>query len=524
MATATVDAPPAPPHINPWLIAVSVMFGTFMEVLDTTVVNVSLPHIAGSLSASVNEATWALTSYLVANAVILPMTGWLANHFGRKRLLMGAVVGFTAASALCGFSTSLPMLIVFRILQGATGGALQPLSQAVMLEAFPPQDRGKAMGFWGLGIVVAPMLGPVLGGWLTDNYSWRWVFYINIPVGIACVIMTKLFIFDPPYIRRMSSRIDYWGIGLLTVGIGALQIVLDKGQEEDWFGSRLISILTVVCVAGLVALIIRELTTSHPIVNLRVLKQRTYATGVFLMTMVGFVLYGSLVLLPILLQTLLGYPALQAGIAMATRGLGSFIAMPVVGAILGRFDARKMLALGIVGASLTLLQLSWLNLNAGYWDVFWAQFLQGVALSLLFVPLTTVTMGPIAREQMGNATSIFNLMRNIGGSMGIAAATTYLERSAQAHINIMGRHVDVYSGPASQTIEGLRSTLMARGMDAASATRQAQAAVFGMVERQASMLSFLDTFRVMAGVFVVLLPLLLLMRRPARSGGGIPAH
>src|ERR1700690_3001501 len=246
MATEAIQAPPSTPVINPWLIAVAVMFGTFMEVLDTTVVNVSLPHIAGSLSATVDEATWALTSYLVANAIVLPMTGWLANYFGRKRFLLSAVIGFTTASALCGLSTSLPMLIFFRIVQGATGGALQPLSQAVMLEAFPPQDRGKAMAFWGLGIVVAPMLGPVIGGYLTDNFSWRWVFYINVPVGLASIIMTRLFIFDPPYIRRQSGGIDYWGMGLLAVGVGALQVVLDKGQEEDWFSSHWITALTAV--------------------------------------------------------------------------------------------------------------------------------------------------------------------------------------------------------------------------------------------------------------------------------------
>src|SRR5437899_10727831 len=233
-------------HINPWLIAVSVMFATFMEVLDTTVVNVSLPHIAGSLSATIDEATWALTSYLVANAIILPMTGWLASMFGRKRLLMLSVVGCTASACLCGLAPTLGSLIIFRIMQGATGGALQPLSQAVLLEAFPPHDRGKAMGFWGLGIVVAPILGPVLGGWLTENYSWRWVFYINIPVGIASIVMTKMFIFDPPYLRQEARRIDYWGIGMLAVGIGALQIVLDKGQEDDWFSSQTITILAIV--------------------------------------------------------------------------------------------------------------------------------------------------------------------------------------------------------------------------------------------------------------------------------------
>src|SRR4051794_1968680 len=288
-------------HINPWLIAVSVMFATFMEVLDTTVVNVSLPHIAGTLSATIDEATWALTSYLVANAIILPMTGWLASMFGRKNLLMLSVVGFTSASFLCGLAPTLGSLIFFRILQGATGGALQPLSQAVLLEAFPPHDRGKAMGFWGLGIVVAPILGPVLGGWLTDSYSWRWVFYINIPVGIASIVMTKMFIFDPPYLRQESRSIDYWGIGMLAVGIGALQIVLDKGQEEDWFSSNFILALAIIAAVTLIAFIFYELVADDPVVDLRVFKERSYAVGVFLMTIVGFVLYGSLVLLPIML-------------------------------------------------------------------------------------------------------------------------------------------------------------------------------------------------------------------------------
>src|SRR6266699_3609003 len=350
-------APPRP-EINPWLIAIAVMSSTFMEVLDTTVVNVSLPHIAGTLSSTIDEATWALTSYLVANAIILPMTGWLASMFGRKRLLMLSVVGFTAASFLCGLAPTLGTLIFFRILQGAAGGALQPLSQAVLLEAFPPQDRGKAMGFWGLGIVVAPILGPVLGGWLTENYSWRWVFYINIPVGIASLVMTKLFIFDPPYLRQESRRVDYWGIGMLAVGIGALQIVLDKGQEADWFSSNFITTLAVISAATLIAFVIFELMTDDPVVDLRVFKERSYAVGVFLMTVVGFVLYGSLVLLPIMLQTLLGYPSLQAGIAMAPRGIGSFFMMPITGIMTGKFDARKLLTLGLLIGGTTLLWLS----------------------------------------------------------------------------------------------------------------------------------------------------------------------
>src|SRR6195256_2887528 len=276
MAVHTSDALAKPirthANVNPWLIAIAVMSSTFMEVLDTTVVNVSLPHIAGSLSATPDEATWALTSYLVANAIILPMTGWLANRFGRKRLLMGSVAGFTLASFFCGFAPNLPTLIIFRIIQGATGGGLQPLSQAILLEVFPPEDRGKAMAFWALGIVVAPMLGPVMGGWLTDSYSWRWVFYINIPIGIAAVIMAVLFIHDPPYIKRGEGGIDYWGIGYLALGIGALQILLDKGQEEDWFASHFILILGIICVVGFVFFLVRELVTDHPVVQLRIFK------------------------------------------------------------------------------------------------------------------------------------------------------------------------------------------------------------------------------------------------------------
>ena len=510
--------------VNPWIVAVAVMFATFMEVLDTTVVNVSLPHIAGSLSASVDEASWALTSYLVANAIILPMTGWLANFFGRKRMLMAAVCGFTAASFLCGLATTLPMLIFFRVIQGATGGALQPLSQAVMLEAFPPQDRGKAMAFWGLGIVVAPMLGPVIGGWLTDNYSWRWVFYINLPVGLASVLMTRWFIFDPPYIRRSKQGIDYWGIGMLALGVAALQIVLDKGQEDDWFASNWIMITTVVAILALIAFVVREFRAASPVVQLRVFKDRTYSAGVFLMTVLGFVLYGSLLLVPIFLQTLLGYPALNAGIAMAPRGLGSFLMMPLVGTVMSKFDPRKVLAVGLVGASWSLYSLSRLNLQAGYWDIFWPQFIQGAALAMLFVPLTTATMDPIPKEEMGNATSMFNLMRNLGGSFGIAAATTYLFRRTQFHTNQLGAHVTEFSPAARAMSKGLAATMMARGSDPYLAGRQAYVATWGLIERQASMLSFVDTFLAMALVFLLVLPLLFAMKRPKSRGGGAAMH
>jgi len=510
-------------HINPWLIAVSVMFSTFMEVLDTTVVNVSLPHIAGSLSASIDEATWALTSYLVANAIILPMTGWLASRFGRKRLLMLSVVGFTAASFLCGLAPTLGMLIFFRILQGATGGALQPLSQAVLLEAFPPQDRGKAMGFWGLGIVVAPILGPVLGGWLTDAYSWRWVFYINIPVGIASIVMTKLYIFDPPYLRAESRKVDYWGIGMLAVGIGALQFVLDKGQQEDWFSSSMITTLAVLSAVTIVALVFHELTTANPIVDLRVFKERSYAVGVFLMTVLGFVLFGSMVLLPIMLQTLLGYPPLQAGIAMAPRGLGSFIMMPLTGLMTGRFDPRKLLAVGLVLGGGTLVWLGQLNLQAGYWDIFWPQLIQGAGMSLLFVPLTTVAMDPIPREKMGYATSLFNLMRNIGGSVGIAVTGTMLARRQQSMTSVLGSNVTDFNASARLMFEQMRAAFMAAGADTVTASQRAYAAIFGMVQRQASIVSFVRLFQLLGIVFLAMLPLILLMKRP-RGGPVAGAH
>lgn len=500
------------------------MLSTFMEVLDTTVVNVSLPHIAGSLSATVDESTWTLTSYLVSNAIILPITGWLSNYFGRKRLLMLSVTGFTVASFLCGLAPSLGFLIVCRILQGAFGGGLQPISQAILLESFKPQDRGKAMGFWGLGIVVAPMLGPVLGGWLTDSYSWRWVFYINIPIGLVSIIMTRLFIFDPPYIRRASQSIDYWGIGMLAVWVGALQIVLDKGQEKDWFGTSWITGLTVLSVAMVIAFLIHELRSKEPVVNLRVFRNRTYSTGVFLMSLLGVGLYGTTVLIPLVLQTLLGYPAVQAGIAMAPRGLGSFIAMPVVGLIMGKFDPRKMLTVGMVAVAFTLFQLSWLNLNAGFWDFFWPQLVMGLALGLLFVPLTTVSMDPIPRESMGNATSLFNLVRNLGGSIGISVVNTMQVRLQQRNINILGAHVTPQNPKTATVLSGLQKAYEAHGSSAATALDQAHGALFRLIEQQASMIAYNSVFHMLGYLFLFMIPFIFLMHRPRAGSGPVGMH
>jgi DHA2 family multidrug resistance protein len=517
MATDTGRAGGATGHVHPWLESIAVLIGTFMVVLDTTVVNVSLPQIAGSLSATIEESTWALTSYLAANAVILPMTGWMATYFGRKRLMLLSIIGFTTASFLCGLAPNLSFLIVCRVIQGVTGGVMQPLSQSIMLEAFPPAERGKAMGFWGLGIIVAPVLGPVLGGWLTDNYSWRWVFYINIPVGILAVILNSMYLFDPAYLKRQAGRIDYWGLGYLTIGVAALQIALDKGEQEDWFASNLIAALMVVAAAGLVALVIRELRAKDPIVDLHVFRERTYTMGVILMTLTGFVLFGSLVLVPVMLQTLLRYSPLQAGYAMAPRGLGSLIAMPVAGLLIARVDPRKLLGAGFLLGAWTMFWLGTINLEVGYWDVFWPQFVQGIALGLLFVPLTTITMDRIPRERMGNATSLFNLMRNVGGSVGIAIVETVLANSRQAHTNILGSHIDAYGIQNQQLLASLKAAFIARGADVATATQRAYAAAFGMVQQQAAILSFIDAFRLLGIAFLVFAPLILFMRRPTHA-------
>jgi DHA2 family multidrug resistance protein len=465
-----------------------------------------------------------LTSYLVANAIVLPMTGWLAATIGRKRLLMLSTAGFTLSSFLCGAAPNLASLVVFRILQGATGGALQPLSQAVLLESFSPEDRGRAMGFWGLGIVVAPILGPVFGGWLTENYSWRWVFYINLPVGIASLVMTRLYVFDPPYLRRESTGIDYWGMGLLVLGIGTLQYVLDTGQRDDWFASATITALAVVATVALTALVIHQLRVAHPIIDLRVFRNRSYATGVFLMTVLGFVLYGSLVLLPVMLQTLFGYSSLEAGKAMAPRGIGSLLMMPLVGYLTGHFDARKLLAIGLGVGGVTLLWLGELNLNAGYWDIFWPQFLQGAGMALLFVPLTTVSMATIAREKMGYATSLFNLMRNIGGSIGIAVTGTMVQRQRQAVGALLGEHVSAYDPATQSMFDEIRAGLIAAGSDAVTATQRTYMILHGMIVQQASMVSFVMLFRTLGVVFLVMLPLVLLMKRPRGAADPPGAH
>ena len=507
-------AVPAKP-VNPWIVTAAVMLATFMEILDTTVVNVSVPHMAGNLGATVDEGTWVVTSYLVSNAIVLPMAGWLANRFGRRRMLMACVAGFTLTSLLCGMATSLAWLIFFRVLQGLTGGGLQPMSQAVLLETFPPKKHGTAMAAFGLGIILAPILGPTLGGYITDNYTWRWIFYLNLPVGIFSLMMINAFIHDPAYIgKQRSGRVDLWGIGFLALGFGMLQVVLDRGQEKDWFGSTQIRVMAFLCVFGLVAMVIRELTTENPIVDLRVLKDRTFSAGVFIMTMLGFVLYGSLMLLPIFLQTLLGYPALQSGLALSPRGIGSLFTMPIVGQLTNRYDARKLIFVGLVVGGWTMIDLSHLNLNAGYWNIFWPQMIQGSAMAFLFIPLMAVSMSAIPKEKMGNATSIYNLMRNIGGSFGISMMTTFLARRSQVHHNQMVGHISIFDHNAQNMWNGMRAWFEQQGSNSVEASRKALDAMYGMLQQQAMMLSFVEAFWVMGMVFFAMAPLLLLLRNP----------
>jgi DHA2 family multidrug resistance protein len=510
-----------PEQINRWIPAIAVMSSAVMEVLDTSVVNVSLPHIAGALSSTIDEATWVLTSYIVANAIILPISGWLASYFGRKRLLMTVVTGFTLSSVLCGLAPSLPFLIFFRVLQGTTGGGLQPLSQAVLLESFPVAERGKAMAFWGLGIVAAPILGPTVGGWLTENYSWRWVFYINLPVGIFSLVMIYLFIQDPPYLRRVSRGVDAWGLGMLAVGMGAFQIMLDKGQEDDWFASHFIVSLAVVAAIGLTAFVIREFRARDPIVDFRLLRYRTFTAGVFVGGVLGFVLYGSLILLPLFMQELLGFPASTAGLWSSPRGLGTMAFMPLTGYLMARrWDPRLLLTVGMVTASTAFFSYASLNLRAGGSDFLWPQLIQGVGMSMVFVPLTTIAMDPIPLQSMGYATSVYSLVRNVGSSMGISFVTTELARRAQFHQARLAESVTPYSlgaqqaigtiGHAAHAAPGTASTL---GLDQ----------LYGQVLRQASAMSFLDLFHLLGLLFLFTTPLILLMRRPEHQRGGSTA-
>jgi DHA2 family multidrug resistance protein len=503
------------PEVNRWVITIAVMAGTFMEIVDTTVVNVALPHMAGSLAASVDETTWTLTAYLVSNAIILPITGWLSALCGRKRFLMMCLAIFTVSSMLCGAATSLEMLIFFRVLQGLGGGALQPISQAILLETFPVRQRGMAMAIWGLGVVIAPIIGPVLGGYITDNLTWRWAFYINLPIGLISLVLTALYIFDPDYIRQhRAGGIDYWGLGLLAVGLGALQVVLDRGEREDWFTSDFITTLTIISIVALAALIYWQLKAKHPVVDLRLFKERNYAAGVTIMFFFGFVLYGSIMLLPLFLQMLMGYDATTAGWALAYGGVGSLMVMPIVGRLTMVMDSRILVFIGLVINGVAVYLMSLYNTQVDFFHAFFPRFVQGFGLGTTFVALTTLTMSRVPQEKMGNATGIFNLMRNLGGSFGIATATTLLARRSQFHQNRLVEHLTPFSLPYQEWRQRLPQAIPDLPPDWQWwQAPQAMEGLYHELLRQAQMLAFCDDYWFFTLVFVALLPLVWLMRR-----------
>ncbi|MGA9980027.1 MAG: DHA2 family efflux MFS transporter permease subunit [Candidatus Sulfotelmatobacter sp.] len=498
-----------------WLIAFAVMVSAVMELVDTSAINVSLPYIAGNLSASVDEATWVLTSYLVANAIILPLSGWMANYFGRRRLLMMSVTGFTVASILCGLAPSLPALLFFRVLQGAAGGSLQPTTRAIMLEAFPREERGHAMALWGVGIVIAPIVAPMLGGWLTTDYSWRWVFFINLPISIIGLLLVWAYVFDPPYIRRPSTRIDYWGMGLLAIGIVALQVVFDKGQEDDWFGSRFIVVMTVIAVIGLVSFTIWELRSRNPVVHFRLLRYRTFVTGTSLSLVLFFALYGSIVLLPLFMQELLNFPAVTAGVWNSPRGIATMAMMPIAGYLISRrWDMRALLTGGLIVSGVGAYMFSYLNMNAGPWNFFWPQMVMGAGLSFMFVPLATITVDPIPHEEMGYATSLFALARNLGAGIGISVFTAFVARREQFHQVRLAASMATEHGLPFTTLSALQKFLGQQGENSTAAGHQALALIYNQLLQRAAALSYLDGFRVMAVLLLIAIPFVWIMRKP----------
>jgi DHA2 family multidrug resistance protein len=501
------------PRHSPWLIAVGVMLATFMEVLDTSIANIALPHIAGSLSATPEEATWVLTSYLVSNAIVLPATGWLANYFGRKRLFISCIVMFTLASALCGLAWNLPTLIMARILQGIGGGAMVPIAQAIMLESFPIQKRGAAMAIFAQGVVVAPILGPTVGGWITDNYSWRWIFYINLPAGIAAVLMAQWLVEDPPYIKRnLKAPIDYVGFALLAIWLGAMQILLDKGQEADWFGAEWVRWFFTASVVSFLAFVAWEFRVEHPLVDLRIFKNRNFTLGLIMMTTLAAILYGTTAQIPLFLQTLMGYPALQSGYALSPRGLAAFVTTAIVGRLMGKIRLRWMLVFGFSMLAISSFMLSRINMQMSQIDVIWPSVVNGIAISFIFVPLTTATMSQIDQRQIGNASGLYNLMRNLGGSIGIAFVTTMLARGAQVHQALMVGHLTPTDHAYVQQLNLAKHTLGAH-TDPADAARQAYGAMYSVLDQQAHLWAFVDNFFIFGVITVLAMPLIFFFKK-----------
>ena len=510
------------PKVNPWLIGVIVAGAAFMEVLDTSIANVALPYIGGNLGASTDQSTWILTSYLVSNAVVLPISGWFSNLLGRKRFFMLCLTIFTISSFLCGIAPSLGAIIFFRVLQGAGGGGLQPLAQAILADSFPPEKRGLAFALYAVTVIVAPTVGPTLGGWITDNYSWRWIFFINIPVGILSLLLVYRVIDDPPWAKLkagVAARIDYIGISLLVLGVGALQIMLDKGQEDDWFGSRFIATLAVLAVVGLVSLVIWEWFHKDPIIDVRMYRNWNFVQANIMIFVLGLVLFAALVMLPLFLQSLLGYTAQSAGLVLSGGGLFLLFMTPVIGVLSGKIQARYLIAFGWLTVALGMFISSReLQLGLSFRSAAWLRVFQVVGLSFLFVPINLVSFIGIPAEKSGSVAGLINFMRNIGSSVGTSMVTTVIARRAQVHQVYLVGNISPGSTTLSDAAAGLTARIVASGTDAVQAGKIAYAVIYRSVIAQATTLAYVDTYILLGTIALGMVVLSFFLKRNELGG------
>jgi MFS transporter, DHA2 family, multidrug resistance protein len=513
------------PKFNPWLIAVVVALAAFMEVLDTSIANVALPHMAGNLGASNDESTWVLTSYLVSNAIVLPISGWLAGTFGRKRFFLLCILMFTLSSLLCGAAPSLAMLILFRVIQGAGGGGLQPMAQAILADTFPPQKRGLAFALYGITAVMAPTIGPTLGGWITDNYSWRWIFYINLPVGLVTLFLVLRMVEDPPYLRRSRDagvRVDYIGIALLALGVGALQVLLDKGQEEDWFGSHFIAALAFTSAVCLISLVVWELHHKAPVIDMRMFKSFNFAVSSLMMFILGVLLFSSLVMMPQFLQTLMGYTAESAGLVLSGAGLVLLFEMPVVGQLTTKFPAKYIMAFGwLCLAAGMYYSTRRLDLLISFGSASWLRITQSFGLGFLFVPISLVAYVGIAPEKGNSVSGLVNFMRNMGSSVGTSMVTTVLARRAQFHQSVLAYHATNYDPAFRNQVTGLSGQLLHSGASAPDAQVAAYGRIYQSILVQSQTLAYIDTFMVLAIAASIMCVLAFVVRRNDPHGGAV---
>ena len=524
-ATLTLDQEVWRPKYNPWLIAVVVALAAFMEVLDTSIANVALPYMAGNLGASNDQSTWVLTSYLVSNAIILPISGWLAGALGRKRFFMACLTVFTISSLLCGIAPSLGMLLLFRVLQGAGGGGLQPMAQAILADTFPPEQRGLAFALYGITAIMAPTIGPTLGGWITFNYSWRWIFFINIPVGIATWALVRRFVEDPPYLSRIKAagvKLDYIGIALLTLGIGSLQVLLDRGQEDDWFGSQFITALVITAAVCLIALVIWEWFQKTPIIDVRMFKSFNFASANLMMFTLGILLFSALVLMPQFLQTLLGYTSQLAGLALSAGGLVLLMEMPIMGKLTTKVQARYLIALGWFLLSIAMFySTKRIDLQISFQAATMLRIAQVIGLGFLFVPITLVAYIGIAPEKNNAVAGIVNFMRNMGSSVGTSLVTTLIARRSQFHQARLAEYARPDNPNFQNSVNGLSAQIAhSGGLSKPDAIAQAYARIYQSVQAQAACLAYVDTFMVLAVGAAIMFFLAFVLKKNDPGGGG----